>query len=165
MAGTEENKKRDELVNHLFSCSPLYMYIYPIVFHLFMHACPSKTSYSYMYHHEPRGGAYVRRLRHSYHVISIKRVAFNVADSAFYNIHMIGMSWLPHACRTSSDCERTGMIGKWSSVKLECLNCRTLVVNRSYSHIYNLTENILDLIQTGNMQLHATQSSALTHCF
>ena len=40
-----------------------------------------------------RGGpTSVRQLRHSYHVISIKRVAFNVADSAFYNVHMIGMS-------------------------------------------------------------------------
>ena len=40
-----------------------------------------------------RGGpTSVRQLRHSYHVISIKRVAFDVADSAFYNVHMIGMS-------------------------------------------------------------------------
>ena len=31
----------------------------------------------------------MRQLRHSYHVISIKRVAFDVADSAFYNVHMI----------------------------------------------------------------------------
>ena len=34
----------------------------------------------------------MRQLRHSYHVMSMKRVAFNVADSAFHNIHMIGMS-------------------------------------------------------------------------
>ena len=35
----------------------------------------------------------MRQLRHSYHVISIKRVAFNVVvDSAFYNVHMIRMS-------------------------------------------------------------------------
>ena len=35
----------------------------------------------------------MRHLRHSYHVLSIKRVAFDVADSAFYNVHMIN-------CRT-----------------------------------------------------------------
>ena len=34
----------------------------------------------------------MRQLRHSYHVSSIKHVAFDVADSAFYNVHMIGMS-------------------------------------------------------------------------
>ena len=39
-----------------------------------------------------RGGpTSVWKLRHSYHVISIKRVAFNVADLAYYNVHMIGM--------------------------------------------------------------------------
>ena len=68
-----------------------------------------------------RGGpTSVRQLKHSYHVISIKRVAFDVADSAFYNVHMIPVykyyrNVLIAArlsdvlCPYTSTCERRGL--------------------------------------------------------
>ena len=75
----------------------------------------------------------MRQLRHSCHVISIKRVAFDVADSAFYNIHM-----------------------------KECLNCRTLVgppllVSRLYHiSLASYVDLVLYLWVNGvNKQLHS----------
>ena len=58
----------------------------------------------------------MRQLRHSYHCKMLESsCGFNVADSAFYNVHMITLS---HACRTSSGVYPCSMIHCWSLTPL-----------------------------------------------
>ena len=67
----------------------------------------------------------------TYHVIIIKRVGFNVGDSAFYNVHMIRMS--QHACQTSSESDDNHYL---ICCELDFLVCHPLPVFTSYTLSY-----------------------------